>query len=55
MLRIECPWCGVRDETEFHCGGQSHVTRPGPAEDVSDAAIGKPEAIASSKGIPKDS
>lgn len=37
MLRIECPWCGVRDETEFHCGGESHLARPGPAEDVSDA------------------
>ena len=28
MLQIPCPWCGVRDEDEFRCGGQSHVTRP---------------------------
>ena len=28
MLRIECPWCGVRDEPEFTYGGESHVTRP---------------------------
>lgn len=28
MLRIECPWCGVRDEVEFRCGGESHVARP---------------------------
>jgi sarcosine oxidase subunit delta len=29
MLQIACPWCGVRDEDEFRCGGQSHVSRPG--------------------------
>ena len=28
MLRIPCPWCGVRDETEFHYGGQAHIARP---------------------------
>lgn len=28
MLRIECPYCGVRDEQEFVFGGPSHVTRP---------------------------
>ena len=35
MLRIPCPYCGTRDEVEFHCGGESHVIRPGP--EVSDA------------------
>ncbi len=35
MLRIPCPDCGTRDEDEFHCGGDSHVIRPGP--EVSDA------------------
>jgi sarcosine oxidase subunit delta len=29
MLQIACPWCGVRDEDEFRCGGESHVSRPG--------------------------
>ena len=28
MLRIECPWCGVRDEPEFTYGGESQVARP---------------------------
>ena len=28
MLQINCPSCGLRDEDEFRCGGQSHVTRP---------------------------
>lgn len=28
MLRIECPYCGVRDEAEFAFGGPAHVTRP---------------------------
>ena len=30
MLRIACPYCDTRDETEFHFGGESHVIRPGP-------------------------
>jgi heterotetrameric sarcosine oxidase delta subunit len=30
MLLIECPWCGKRDESEFHCGGESHIARPPP-------------------------
>jgi sarcosine oxidase subunit delta len=28
MLRIECPWCGTRDETEFSFGGEGHIERP---------------------------
>jgi heterotetrameric sarcosine oxidase delta subunit len=28
MLRISCPYCGIRDEPEFTFGGPSHVTRP---------------------------
>jgi len=28
MLRLNCPWCGTRDELEFACGGEAHVTRP---------------------------
>ena len=28
MLRIPCPYCGPRDELEFHYGGPSHVARP---------------------------
>jgi len=35
MLRIPCPYCGVRDEPEFHFGGPSHIARP--ALDVTDA------------------
>lgn len=30
MLRIECPWCGPRDEPEFTFGGEAHVARPAP-------------------------
>ena len=36
MLRINCPWCGTRDELEFSCGGEAHVTRP--MIDADDAA-----------------
>lgn len=35
MLRIPCPFCGLRDEPEFTFGGQAHVVRP--SSDVSDA------------------
>lgn len=30
MMRIECPFCGTRDEREFAFGGESHLTRPSP-------------------------
>jgi heterotetrameric sarcosine oxidase delta subunit len=28
MLRIPCPWCGERDETEFRYRGDAGHTRP---------------------------
>jgi len=28
MLRIACPYCGVRDEAEFKFGGDASVRRP---------------------------
>ena len=28
MLQLKCPWCGLRDETEYHYGGQAHVPYP---------------------------
>ncbi len=36
MMKIDCPFCGPRDEHEFKCGGQSHIQRPGPHTQVSD-------------------
>lgn len=32
MLRIPCPVCGLRDETEFSYGGDASVKRPAMAE-----------------------
>jgi len=37
MLQIDCPWCGPREEVEFHCGGQAHLVRPADPEALSDA------------------
>lgn len=37
MLRIPCPWCGVRDETEFRYGGQAHIERPEDPDALPDA------------------
>ncbi len=28
MMRIPCIYCGPRDESEFTCGGTSHMARP---------------------------
>ena len=37
MLQIACPWCGERDETEFHYGGQAHVPYPADPDVLDDA------------------
>lgn len=28
MLRIDCPWCGARDEAEFRYRGDASLSRP---------------------------
>lgn len=37
MLQIPCPWCGLRDETEFKYGGEAHIARPENPDALSDA------------------
>ena len=41
MLLIDCPWCGEREESEFTCGGEAHLTRPADSEHVSDEVWGE--------------
>jgi heterotetrameric sarcosine oxidase delta subunit len=36
MLQLNCPWCGPRDETEYHYGGQAHVPYPADPGTLSD-------------------
>ncbi|MEV4747712.1 sarcosine oxidase subunit delta [Streptosporangium sp. NPDC049248] len=36
MLLLNCPWCGPRDETEYHYGGQAHVRYPQAPADLTD-------------------
>lgn len=36
MLLIPCPWCGPRDEAEYHYGGQAHVAYPQAPSDLTD-------------------
>jgi sarcosine oxidase subunit delta len=36
MLLLNCPWCGPRDETEYHYGGQAHVDYPEDTAALSD-------------------
>ena len=37
MQLIECPYCGRREEAEFHYGGQAHVAYPADPAATSDA------------------
>ncbi len=38
MLLIPCPWCGERDESEFTCGGEAHISRPSDPDALDDDA-----------------
>lgn len=40
MLLIQCPWCGERDQTEFHCHGEAHIARPTNSLEMSDQEWG---------------
>lgn len=37
MLRIPCPYCGVRDQTEFLFSGEAAVTRPADPAALNDS------------------
>ena len=34
MFVIPCPWCGPREQAEFHCCGEAHIARPADADDA---------------------
>lgn len=36
MLLIRCPWCGLREEVEFTCGGEAHIVRPENPDELTD-------------------
>jgi len=40
VLHIECPWCGLRDQTEFTCHGEAHIARPENTESLTDEQWG---------------
>ena len=40
MLLIECPWCGPRNQLEFSCHGQAHISRPRDPDGLSDEQWG---------------
>lgn len=37
MQQFPCPFCGLRDETEFSFAAEAGKVRPAPAPEVSDA------------------
>lgn len=41
MLLIRCPWCGPRNETEFHYGGQAGVPYPADPAGLTDEEWGR--------------
>ena len=40
MLQIPCPWCGLRDQTEFAAHGEAHIARPLNPDALSDEEWG---------------
>ena len=38
MLLIDCPYCGLRPEIEFRCGGEAHIARPARPVEIGDDA-----------------
>lgn len=40
MLLIHCPWCGLRDESEYRYGGQAQLSYPDDPATLDDAAWG---------------
>ena len=36
MMLIPCPWCGPRNEDEFHCGGETSRQRPADPDALDD-------------------
>ena len=36
MFVIHCPYCGEREETEFHQGGEAHIERPKDPDKLTD-------------------
>jgi heterotetrameric sarcosine oxidase delta subunit len=40
MLLLDCPWCGARDEVEFHFGGEADLRYPLNPELLDDAEWG---------------
>ena len=38
MFLLTCPFCGPREETEYHYGGQAHVHYPEDPSALSDEA-----------------
>jgi len=36
MFLINCPYCGEREQSEFSCGGEAHISRPKNPPDLTD-------------------
>ena len=36
MLKIKCPWCGERTQTEFSYHGEAHIARPEKPAELTD-------------------
>ena len=36
MFKIDCPFCGPRDASDYSYGGEAHIARPDNSENLSD-------------------
>jgi len=36
MFLINCPYCGEREQEEFSCGGEAHISRPKNPSELTD-------------------
>lgn len=41
MLRVNCPWCGFREEVEFTCHGEANIFRPNKSDSLNDGDWGE--------------
>ena len=54
MLLITCPVCGAEgDETDFHAGGEAHISAAGHRSILPTSAMSSSATICSSATIPR--
>ena len=53
MLQINCPWCGMRAESEFTCGGEGGIEAKGGVGSVHGGLRGRADRKGHSSPAPR--